>query len=265
MNEQPAPDIAEVDTLLREAADAFSYPRTPSMAAAVLERLGEPTRERRFLGARRLIGALAAWRGPVPRIALAVIAGVLLVLGAALAIPQSRTALAELFGLGRVRVEIGPVQGPEPPVLSPASFARPVGLRTAQEAVDFTLRFPTRGGLILDPDAVYVQGEDIGAPVVIFLYQGEDFDLYQSGSGFFGKGLPDESFAHEIDMGGQPGFWIDQGGHIASFLDDEGRLVVESRRTVDRATLLWEEGGITYRLESSLSRDEAIRVAESLQ
>ena len=30
-------------------------------------------------------------------------------------------------------------------------------------------------------------------------------------------------------------------------------------------TLLWEEDGITYRLEKSLSHEEAIRVAASLQ
>jgi len=68
-----------------------------------------------------------------------------------------------------------------------------------------------------------------------------------------------------FEFGGQPALWIDEGGHIASFLDEAGRVVVESRRTVDRATLLWEEGGITYRLETSLSQEEAIRVAESLR
>jgi hypothetical protein len=36
------------------------------------------------------------------------------------------------------------------------------------------------------------------------------------------------------------------------------------RRLVDGDVLAWEEGGITYRLESTLSLDEARRVAESL-
>jgi len=102
-------------------------------------------------------------------------------------------------------------------------------------------------------------------PVVIFVYEDEGFDLYQTRQGYFGKGAPDPSLIHEIAFGGHPALWIDEGGHIASFLDGQGRVVVESRRSVDRATLLWEEDGITYRLETSLSQEEAVRVAESLR
>jgi hypothetical protein len=37
------------------------------------------------------------------------------------------------------------------------------------------------------------------------------------------------------------------------------------RRTVEGNTLIWEEDNITYRLESDLTLEETIRIAESLR
>jgi hypothetical protein len=160
-----------------------------------------------------------------------------------------------------VRIDIGSSDEPAPPVLAPESFARPVTIDDAQAAVDFALRFPSRDGESLEPDAVYVQDNTPDLPAVVFVY--EDYDLYQTREGYFGKGLTADSF-EEIEFGGRDGLWIYEGGHIAEFQDEQGRAVVESRRSVERATQLWEENGITYRLETSLDKDAAIAVAESL-
>ncbi len=40
---------------------------------------------------------------------------------------------------------------------------------------------------------------------------------------------------------------------------------IQLTRLVDGHVLIWAEGDITYRLETNLSLEEAIRVAESLQ
>ncbi len=252
-------DVVEMDALMRRAGSAFVYPLTPGIAGAVSARL------------RRAGPALVApqpfgWvGGPLGRVTLALVVTAVVIVGIALAVPQSRSALADFFGLGHVRVEIKPFLGPTPPVLSPESFARPSSVSEVDGLLDFRVRFPSRDGRLLAPDAVYVQGEASDRPVAIFVYEEEGFDLYQTRAGFFGKGGPDPSLIHEIEFGGHPALWIDQGGHIASLLDERGRVLVASQRTVGRATLLWEENGITYRLETSLSQDEAIRVAESLR
>ena len=260
MSDELPPDFSEMDALLRRASRAFVYPQTPPMAVAVTARLREPGPS----ALRVLVEAVRGWwRRPLPRIAVAVLTAALVVLGAALAVPQSRTALADFFGLSHVRVDEEPSVGQLPPVLSPESFAAPALLADAQDAVDFPLRFPTSDGARLEPTAVYLRGGNTSVPTVIFVY--EEFDLYQTRAGFFGKGGPDLSLIHEIEFGGQPALWIDEGGHVASFLDEEGRLVVESRRTVERATLLWERDSVTYRLETALSQEEAIRAAESLR
>ncbi len=246
-------DLLEMDALMRSAGGTFVYPPTPGIAAAVSARL------------RRAGPARLGWAGrPLFRAALAMLITAVAVVGIALAVPQSRSALADFFGLSHVRVEIKPFLGPPPPILSPESFARPSSVREVQGLVDFALRLPTRGGRQLAPDGVYVQGEASDMPVALFVYE-EGFDLYQTRAGFFGKGGPDPSLIHEIEFGGHPALWIDQGGHIASFLDEQGRVIVASQRTVGRATLLWEENGITYRLETSLSQEEAVVVALSLR
>ncbi len=113
------------------------------------------------------------------------------------------------------------------------------------------------------PEAVYIQGT--GVPVVILGYESKDFDLYQSSTGFYGKGLPDADLSRESSVHGLPAIWIDSGGHIARSLDANGRLLIETERTVERGTLLWEEGEISYRLETGLSEREAILLAESLR
>lgn len=248
-------DIVGVDAALRLASRTFAYPPTPNIAAGVSARLRETSRRRALPD----FGSLLAQ--PAARFAAAAAAAAVIALGAALAVPTSRGALADFFGLSHVKVSVGPAEGPTPPVLAPESFARPSSLIDAQTAVEFPLRFPAQDGDRLQPDAVYIQGETWDMPIIIFVY--EDYDLYQTQLGYFGKGLPANSF-EEISFAGLDALWIYQGGHIAEFLDAQGRTVVESRRSVDRATLLWEENGITYRLETSLDQQAAIAVAESL-
>lgn len=250
--------ILEMERLLRNAASAFTYPETPTISAVVGDRIRQASPERSW----RIVEALrVGWSRPLARAAIVAISVVALVVGAALAVPQSRSALADFFGLSHVRVDVGPIAEPTPPALSPISFARPATLEEAREVADFAVRLPTINGAALNPDAVYLQGEV--AVVTIFVYDDEGYDLYESRGAFFGKGVTAPFDGIEFD--GHDALWISEGGHVASFLDEDGQVMVESRRTVDRATLFWEENGVTYRLETSLSQEEAIRVAQSLR
>jgi hypothetical protein len=46
-------------------------------------------------------------------------------------------------------------------------------------------------------------------------------------------------------------------------VDDQGRIVEETARLA-RDVLVWEEDGVAYRLEGELTKEDAIRLAESL-
>lgn len=265
MSQQLAPEYGDVEALLQASAGALNYPKTPNIAMRVRIQLDDEARSRTIAGSftDRLRQIMAR---PVLRAAIAVLLVVAVVVSSALVVPQSREALADFFGLSHVKIEIGPVLGPPPPVLSPASFAEPARLESAQDSVDFAIRLPVAQGARMTPDAVYIENRSPGAEVVIAVYEEEDFDLYQSANGFFGKGgIPSSDVLVETEVHGQEAIWIGFGGHVARSLDSQGRVLIETERTVERATLLWEEMGVTYRLETSLSLDEAIRIAESLR
>jgi hypothetical protein len=51
---------------------------------------------------------------------------------------------------------------------------------------------------------------------------------------------------------------------MLQFYDQSGQLDIGPRRLVEGNVLAWAEGAVTYRLESTLTLDEARRVAESL-
>jgi hypothetical protein len=250
VNEALPRDLVAIDSLLGRTAREFSYPATPRISPGVMARVREPQRATQGF----------AW-GTAWRFAGAAAVVIAIVAGAALAVPQSREALADFFGLSHVRIEVGPNLGPPAPVLDPDNFARPATLSEAQAAVDFDLRFPTTDGERIVPDATLLAYE---ASTVIFLYEDEGYDLYQTRGGLFGKGAPEPSSYEALEIDGVPAYWFFEGNHIAWLEDEYGRVVIESRRTVERATLLWEDAGITYRLETSLSQEEAIEVARSL-
>ena len=256
MNQQLDGELMQIESLLRRAASSLPYPPTPDLTTRVRARLDErPTiadRLPRFSG----------WRWPASAVAaLAVVAAV--AVGAALSLPASRSALADFFHLSHVRIERAPAGSPTPPPLAPGNFARPSSVAFVERVADFPILLPTSDEQRILPDAVYVQGESSRLPTGIFVYR--DYDLYETRLSYFAKAVPDPSLIHNISFDGQAAYWIDQGGHIAQFLDSSGRVVIETRRTVDRATLIWEENGITYRLESSLPQAQTVAVAQSLR
>ena len=64
-------------------------------------------------------------------------------------------------------------------------------------------------------------------------------------------------------MGGQLGYWITGEPH-QFFYEGPNGFVEDPRRWVGDV-LLWADGPITYRLETSLGRDATIAIAETLQ
>lgn len=80
--------------------------------------------------------------------------------------------------------------------------------------------------------------------------------------GFFSKAIDAGTVVERVRVGGQPGFWISGEPHVL-FWDGPGGGVDDARRWVGDV-LLWARGPVTFRLESALGRDEAIRIAESL-
>ena len=73
----------------------------------------------------------------------------------------------------------------------------------------------------------------------------------------------DESAITATHVRGDLAFWIDGAAHTFMYLDADGQPQSEEYRLAGNV-LLWEANGVTYRLESELTRETAIAIAESL-
>jgi hypothetical protein len=281
-------DDAGLGDALRDLAPALAYP-SPTTAAGI--DLAARVRQRIVAAppARRAGGPFA-WIGrrPVRRSLLVAVAALLIL-----------AAIAGAVGLGLpgIRIFTG---GPTPlPSASPSpapSSTSPVGSGTPEPAPSSPLGIQMGLGVALPvdevarlagldlilppdpaigpPDAAYSLGNraalvwsarpglpaDPGTGVGMLLseFRGRVDESY------FGKAVGEGTTVTPVTVGGHPGFWIAGQPHFFYYVDPSGKDVDDSHREVGD-TLIWSDGDTTYRLESMLSREDAIRLAESLR
>jgi hypothetical protein len=257
---------------LAGTARTFAYPPTPDIASAVKAQL--TTKESRLKTGLQL--------GPVSRRVVWVALILLIVLGGLLAVPQVRAALVEFLQIGAVRiflVEPTPTSTPSPvtttpetpppsptPISSLLDLAGVTTLAEAQAQVDFPLRLPTYPTDLGQPDWVFLQ--DLNGPIVILVWARPDqpdqvgLSLHLVGPGaFIGKGPP--VTLAETKVNGQPAYWTE--GPYLLQIRRGNRVEEDIRRLIEGHVLIWTEGEITYRLETDMPLEEAVRVAESLR
>ena len=65
-----------------------------------------------------------------------------------------------------------------------------------------------------------------------------------------------------VRVNGSPGYWIEQ-GHGVAYVDSRGNIIGDDARLAGNV-LLWEQGPLTFRIESALTRAGSIRVAATI-
>ena len=245
-----------LERLLSETARAIEYPATPDLSARVVASLRAPVPSR-----------VAPMR-PAFGLALLVAA---LVLVAALAISPSRDAIARFFGVEGSKIEFLPTPLPgETATPFPTAVVNPtpdpltvpgVDLERLPELAGFVAALPEVTDQRIESNLLFY-GRD---PVVVHRYPG--FDLWQSrieGFASFGKSVRPDGSVDEVEVGGVPGLWVTGAEHIVSYSDSGGAHIPASQRIVDRSTLIWRTDAFFYRIETDLSLEEALRIAETL-
>ena len=270
MNQPPfepgsQPEQVAWEARLRAAARAFAYPPTPDVVDAVRPRLA----------------ARSSQRTPGRRLAWTLI-GVLLILGGLgglLAVPQVRAALADVLRIGVVCILLAtptstPVattaatrpmtpQPPATPLTSVLDLAGETTLAEAQARAGFALKLPAYPSDLGPPDRVFFQ--DLAGPAVVLVWLAPSqpdqvrLSLHQLGPGAFADKVQPR-VVQETTVNGLPALWT-EGPHLLQVRQGG----YEMRRLVTGNTLIWAEGEITYRLETDLPLDEAVRIAESLE
>jgi hypothetical protein len=66
-----------------------------------------------------------------------------------------------------------------------------------------------------------------------------------------------------VSVNGGPGYWIEGGEHFFFYRDADAEVVQDTLRLVGTA-LVWEQDGLTLRIEGASSLRDALRIAESL-
>jgi hypothetical protein len=82
-------------------------------------------------------------------------------------------------------------------------------------------------------------------------------------SAYYEKSVNAGTTLEAVTVDGHRGYWISGEPHELFYTDPNGNFVDEARRIVGRV-LIWADADLTYRLETSLSKNEAIALAESI-
>lgn len=264
------------EAALRDLGSAIAYP-TPGIvgndiATHVRERVAvDRVRRSGILG---WIGARPVRRGFVVAIAA------LLILAAVVG--------AVALGVPGIRIQFG---GPTQSPAVTASPARPsptpselaivgqslglgtkVSLDEAERIAGLDLILPADPA-IGPPDAAYVFANRValvwaerpglpadpssGVALLINEFRG------RVDEGYYTKVLDSDATVTPVTVGDGSGYWISGSPHFFFYRDPTGKFIDETAREVGD-TLIWNDGEVTYRLESQLGMDDAIRIAESL-
>jgi hypothetical protein len=254
----------ELERALRELGPRYPYPPTPNLATAV----------RRRIVARPVapVRRLSLWRDPRR---LAVAAAVVLVLAGAAALvnPTTRDAIAHFFNVRGVIVSRQPSPFPSLSPGTPLDLGRRTTIADAQSLVTFTIAVPAELGA---PDAVYVVSGIPGGEVSLAYSPRPGIPLVkQTGlgvlvtefrgdliPGFITKSVGEGTTVQEVSVNGDPGWWIAGEPHMVIVRLGGTDYPVPLRMAAN--TLIWEHAGVTYRIESGLSKAGAFRIAADL-
>ena len=254
----------ELEATLTDLGERLAYPRPTRLAAAVRARLSEPRPSR--------------WWDAVlsPRYAFApAMATLLLILVVTLAAtPAAADLFLQLRGIDIFRTTVTPSAPAASPAL-PFPGER-VSLDEARRRAPF-LRAPADARLGA-PDTVYIDqtpagdrvtlvyvnraaipvSRDAGVSAVVVAFRAKIDDS------LFAKVVLPGTRIEEVSVNGGRGFWLEGTPHQFFYRDAAGNPWPETLRLAGN-TLLWEQDGVTFRLEAQITREDALRIATSFR
>jgi hypothetical protein len=188
-----------------------------------------------------------------------------------MAAPGSRDAVADWLGIGSVRVTY---TGEIPDDTGHAyDLGSPVSLADAADRATWPLAAPSGIG---DPDGAFV-GRPARSVTLVWAASAELPEVDESGIGLLIGAIPGVTDAGAVTkqatagttvelvrVGDSPAYWIAGDPHRLVVTDPDGLIVTDATRLAGN-TLLWTDGDVTYRLESSLDRDQAVDLASDMR
>ncbi|WP_406044582.1 hypothetical protein OG799_08925 [Micromonospora sp. NBC_00898] len=237
----------DLERELRGLSAWLETPDAPDVTARVRARLAAPAPRRR------------RWRYYLAAALVALLVAVL---------PPGRAALADaLAGLLRfagITIATSPAPALPTGTPSPLPSQRPAALDEAQRLVRFPIRLPAKLG---SPEQVLVADVDSTGTyrVATLLYRGGALRI-DAFDGRLDPVFQKQASGPGVDwvqVNGEFAVWIG-GPHPLTYVDRAGEVRVETARLA-ASTLIWQEAGVSCRLEGDLTKGEAIEIANSLR
>jgi hypothetical protein len=239
----------ELERTLAEVGQRLAYPRTTAIAPAVRARIARPRSFWSVLGNRRLAPAVVT---------------LLLLLVVTAFGPQ----LLRLRGIVIFPLQQTPPAATGAPL--PLSGER-VTLDEARRRVHFSVRVPAELGA---PDDVFVetsgtservtfayreragipQSKQIGVAVLVGEFRGTLEDV------LLGKGAGPGTKVEPVSINGGRGYWLEGEPHLFFYREPSGDVRQDTLRLAGN-TLVWEQDGVTMRLEAQVTKEQALRIA----
>lgn len=280
----------DLEAALRGLTPAVAWPTATvadgrDIAAAVRARVvALPVPNRQGTGAGRTGQFRWSWRPARRALVLALVALLALVAIAGalgLGLPGLRIGLGEAPPLPSSSAAPSQTQGPSrtPQALGASlrlgDAVDPTDRAALDERAGFPVRLPTDAAFG-PPETAYID-EEKGGQVTLLWPTGPglpstlapEIGLLISqfrgtvGDEFFMKATSADTIVEPVQVGEHDGYWLTGDPHVF-FWEGRGGFVDDARRWVGDV-LLWSDGPVTYRLETSLGRDEAIEIAVSLR
>ncbi len=281
----PEPLDRDLHERLLAVSRSIAFPETPDIATSVRQTLDleGPSAQPQAAHPRPPLTWL---RRPAVLAAAAVL---LLIAGVAL-IPATRETVAGWLGVPGIQIQFRDDDDPTPTVVASPQpnlgllLGDPVTLDEARQRVDFAIALPDAPGLGM-PDEIYVRVSG-GSDQVVYLYGARPGFPAAAETGI---GLlliqfeaPDDAFwgvkevtgsndVRVVRVNGRDGLWV--GGSHQLLIAPDPDPVTRERPTPgpndltarpSANVLLWSGNGVTYRIESALSQQASIALAESV-
>lgn len=235
---------------LSALAPAVEWPDAPDLATVIVDRLAA-TPQRRHREHRRL--------------AIVVVAAVLVAILGTLAVPPARTAILEWLGIGGARI----VRVDELPALPPVQELDVLGLRATLAEARARAGFPFAD----PPDDEPAPNELRLAPGlrVSYLWRdgGEVRLLITQFPGRVGdprlvkKLAGQTTLVDRFELDGNPAVWLEGGPHVVLFVAPDG-TIRDDQGWLAGNTLLVDRNGTTVRIEGAVDRAQAIDLLRAM-
>jgi hypothetical protein len=181
-------------------------------------------------------------------------------LAAAFAVPQARTTILRWFHLNGVTVERVETLPAAQERAKAGGLGRKLTLDQAQRRLGFELLLPPLNG---KPSA-YVLDNALGTvilrvgdrPVLLSEYVARSYALLK-------KSVGEKTSVEPVLVNGERGLWLEGPPHTLTYFNSRGEFRQHTVKITGNV-LLWTRGPVTLRLESRISKPEALRLARRI-